>query len=994
MIRQSGNWVIGRNRANKQSSTPAPLPPCPPASCAPAPLLLCLLLAAFCLLLSVDARANDLSDFIGKRVVRVEVIVEGAPDLSTIEMQEQITVEAGQDYSPVRIHESLVRLHNAGLISGARVEGEASGPEGVVLKFLVRPQPRIENVLFEGDDNVPASELRARLNDLDTGQKLSTSAVWRGLGELQAYYSARGFYQASITPDIKLDPSGTRATVVYAINPGAQARLSSYNLGINGARIDLSEIEHALVEGEPFAQMDVQTEMDRLKEAYLKQDYLAVDVSTAIEPDPAGNRVAVTITLNSGPVVEVAVAGIEISEKKKREILPFYTRGSLDEFTLEDGRRRLEEYAQQQGYFFVEVNRPSPPDRSLPSVRLDYMVTTGRRYRLTDIDIEGLDAIPSKELQDQMQSKEASFIPFFGLNRGKTSDDILRQDTNLVLKRLRDLGYRRAQVDVLRGVSIDSERLLITFDIRQGPRTYIEEIGVRGNNVMAEDQLRERLEIEAGDPLVTSEVTGNADRLLAAYNREGYADAEVITELADLGNYDGQERVRLIYSINEGNRVRVLNVITRGTGLTDNGRLERDFYLFKKGDWLRADEMQETERVLYDTDAFSTVTISSRTVTQTAGGIEERDVSVDLVEAKRWLLIYGFGYQTSESMLKVPGLEFLNGARALIQLTNTNLLGKLYTGSTQLRVSQNELFGQVSFQNPRPFGIKWPALISFFGRRLAEETFRSDRYTMLLQVERRLSPDSLLYLSYNFERISIFDLQGSPEDIARNQMPIRLGRIGPSFARDTRDRASEPAEGTLTLGSLSLASTVFGGNEQFLKLLVEHNRYYRIKRFRDTVYSVSGRLGLGTPFGGRQTLPISERFFAGGARDLRGLDFEQAGPRDPAPVFNADGTPQLDENGDPVTALRPVGGNAVFIINNELRFPIYEILGGAVFSDTGNVFRRVRDFRPQDLTQTIGLGLRLATPVGPIRVDFGYLVFNKPEGLPRSQIHVSFGSTF
>ena len=141
-------------------------------------------------------------------------------------------------------------------------------------------------------------------------------------------------------------------------------------------------------------------------------------------------------------------------------------------------------------------------------------------------------------------------------------------------------------------------------------------------------------------------------------------------------------------------------------------------------------------------------------------------------------------------------------------------------------------------------------------------------------------------------------------------------------------------------------------------------------------------------------MPISERFFAGGARDLRGFDFEQAGPRDPVQARDADGNPLFDENGNPVTVLRPVGGNAILTINNELRFPIYELLGGAVFSDTGNVFRRVKDFRPQDLTQTFGFGLRLSTPVGPIRIDFGYLAFNKPSGLPRSQIHVSFGSTF
>ena len=181
--------------------------------------------------------------------------------------------------------------------------------------------------------------------------------------------------------------------------------------------------------------------------------------------------------------------------------------------------------------------------------------------------------------------------------------------------------------------------------------------------------------------------------------------------------------------------------------------------------------------------------------------------------------------------------------------------------------------------------------------------------------------------------------------------------------------------GAFTLGSLSIASTVLGGNEQFVKLVAEHSRYYPIRRFRETVYSISGRLGLATPFGGKQTLPISERFFAGGSRDLRGFGFELAGP------INL-------ETG------KPDGGNAVFIINNELRFPLVGILGGTVFSDTGNVFRRTKDFRPQNLTQTFGFGLRVKTPIGPVRIDFAFLVINKPPGAPTFRRQFSFGQTF
>jgi outer membrane protein insertion porin family len=302
-------------------------------------------------------------------------------------------------------------------------------------------------------------------------------------------------------------------------------------------------------------------------------------------------------------------------------------------------------------------------------------------------------------------------------------------------------------------------------------------------------------------------------------------------------------------------------------------------------------------------------------------------------------------------------------------------LGKLYTGSLQLRASRSELLGQVSFQNPRPFGYDYPAQFSIFARRLAEKSFRSDRYTSILQVERRLSPESIAYINYTFERIKIFDLQTSLDEIERNRRPIRLGRVGVSYARDTRDNAFDSTRGTFTFGSLSFASTVFGGNEQFIKFNAEHTRYYPIKLLRNTVFLTSARVGLAAPFGGRDSLPISERFFGGGSRDLRGFGFEEAGPRD-------------------ATTGRPLGGNALLVINNELKFPITGILGGAVFSDTGNVFRRMKDFRPQKLSQSLGFGILAKTPIGPVRVDIAFLVFNRPAGEPVMRRHFTFGQTF
>ena len=965
-----------------------------PFALRPSALAFCALL--FAVILLPSAMASDVGDFLGRRVTKVDVVIEGAPNSNATEMKSMLDVAPDQDYSPVRIHDSLLRLYRSGLISGARVEASIDGPNGVAVRFVVKPQARIENVMFEGTPQFPANELRARLNQLDPGERLSLGAVTRGLGDLTAYYSARGYLQSKISYDIRLDATSTRAVVVYNIAPGEQAKVSSYKVTVKGTEIDLSKVKPSIATGQPFSQTLVQEATDHIKEAYLKQDYLAARVSVNTTQDPDTNSVAININVETGPKVEIEVVGLTIEAKEKNKVLPFYTQGGVDDFTLEEGRRSLLDYAQRHGYFFAEVTRPDTPDLSAPSVKLTYKVEPGGRYKLSDIDIHGVDAIPSKTLQDQMKTKVSSPIPFIR-GRGVTSDDMLRQDANLISKRLRSLGYRRANVDVRRGVSLKGEGLIITFDVDQGPRTYVEDIVMRGNELMTTGELSQHVSIKPGDPLVEAVVTSDSDRLLASYTNPGFASAEVVYEAVDLGRIDGQDRVRLVFNVKEGNRVRIRGVTTRGNAVTKTGRLTDDFYLFKTGDWLRADLIQETERDLYETNAFNSVTVSSDAVGQTVSGIEERDVTVNLLESKRRDVVYGLGYQTNTSDTKtIPGLGFLGGLRGLTQLTYSNLFGMLYTGTTQIRVSQNELFGQLSFQNPRPFGTRLPTLISFFARRLGEKDFRTDRYTANLQIEKRYSTDLIAYFSYYFERISIFDLPPdfSVEEIQRNAQPIRLGRIGPSFIWDRRDNKFDPTTGSLTLGSFFVAFTALGGNEQFVKFYIEHARFYPIRRFRDTVVLVSGRLGLAAPFGGKDSLPISERFFGGGSRDLRGFGFEEAGPQTVVRKRDIDGNIETDANGNPILVLSPLGGNGYLVLQNELRFPIWGPLGGAVFSDTGNVFARVRDMKPSNLTETVGLGFRVKTPIGPVKFDYGFLVWNKPPGVSRSHKHFSIGQTF
>jgi outer membrane protein insertion porin family len=199
--------------------------------------------------------------------------------------------------------------------------------------------------------------------------------------------------------------------------------------------------------------------------------------------------------------------------------------------------------------------------------------------------------------------------------------------------------------------------------------------------------------------------------------------------------------------------------------------------------------------------------------------------------------------------------------------------------------------------------------------------------------------------------------------------------------RDRRDSPFDPTSGSFTTLDMSVVARTLGGSENFLRFFGEHQRLYKVTPLPGAVFALDTRLGLAWPYGRSFALPISERFFAGGSTTLRGFGFEQAGPRDPDP----------DRPGQ----TRPQGGNALAILNAELRFPILSALrlGGAVFYDGGNIFARVSDFSFRDFAHTLGFGLRIRTPIGPLRLDFGVLVGRKP-GVPRTQLHVTFGNPF
>ncbi len=1099
------------------------------------------------------ASALDVGDYEGREIAVVEIVFDGSPrdEVAEAEFLTLLRVAPGDEYAAVRVRDSLQELFASGRVANARVEvvdegaavsgngSQGAGGRPVRLRFIIKRQPRVAEVLLElgAITGTPISEdeLRGRLNMLEPGARATEQSLRTNADLIQAYLRDRGFYQAEVEFTSQLDASGTRATITYLVKPGVQARVAAFNINVQG--FDAARVRPTLVlqTGSPFTRTALGEDIGRIRNAIIALGYLAPQLKDSqVSLDSPTNRITINVTGGIGPKVEVRVPDLKLKEKELRDLLPVKREGNLDWSVIVEGERRLRNKLQRDGYFFAQpeavctVTPPLAVDGDLTqngtpemcetlnateltgrTVTVTYNVERGRRFKLTDIRIEGTSQLTIEDVKDDLRTQEANafgFIPYLGYGRGITSNEALEEDANAIEARLRDLGYRRANVTVRQGASLNGEDLIITFAVNEGPLTRLAGVEVRGNQIYTEAQLRNELRTVTGAPFSRSQARADGDRVLNLYASNGYIDAQLdfsIVALPDKILPDGkrEEQVRLVYTIrNEGDKVFINRILVNGNVLTKREAITGAIPL-EEGEVLRADQIAESERVLYATDAFRQVIIRTEPAGETASGFKKRDVIIDVEELKPRILSYGGGFSTD------------NGPLGFVDIRNVNLFGNLRQGGFRVRGSRRQQTVRLEYFDPRfrrygegqfspltisaqytrdstitrffrstidrgTFGIVQRLdangnPIDEFGNTVREPTI--NRFTFNIETQRVIDRDtrSILFLRYSYEDVRLFYINSLLiQPILQPDRAVRISRFGAAFVRDTRekcvdnnsrllqlnerDNSNDPCEYSSTDATngdflsldYSLAIRQLGGNISFNKLQATYRRYYRIKKARGTVLAGNMTLGLASIFDPRDrdgnnvidevdlTLPISERFFSGGSTTLRGFGYEEAGPR----MVICPGSPGLvvegmtgicragiyfNSKGEQVTLhpfTVPLGGNAVANLNLEARVPLTKAFQIVPFYDGGNVFTRVGDLFGRNTQQggdttsanlraqwsnTVGLGLRIKTPIGgALSVDYGFLLdppeFLIPQSdggiaifrLKRGQVHFRFTQSF
>jgi outer membrane protein assembly factor BamA len=256
--------------------------------------------------------------------------------------------------------------------------------------------------------------------------------------------------------------------------------------------------------------------------------------------------------------------------------------------------------------------------------------------------------------------------------------------------------------------------------------------------------------------------------------------------------------------------------------------------------------------------------------------------------------------------------------------------------------------------------------------------FAIDRRGVSIQQEKQLGNSYVWNYGYRYERARTFDpLLGA----AHNEF-VAVSPLTSTFTREGRDEALDASRGSFVSQAFSYSPSWLGSDVSFSKYYGQYFHYVPLQTARRKpftneilrprlVYAVGARLGLEHGFGG--PVPASERFYAGGSTTLRGFEQNAVGPIGAGRI--------------------PTGGEALLVLNNELRFPFVSIVDGVVFVDVGNVFAKASNFSFADLRESAGFGVRLRTSWFLLRGDYGFVLDPRP-GERTSRFYFSIGQAF
>lgn len=689
---------------------------------------------------------------------------------------------------------------------------------------------------------------------------------------------------------------------------------------------------------------------DDLKRLYLLGFFSDIKIDTQDYKD--GLKVIVSVV--ERPIIEkITFSGmnlITMKDDKLKQQLKSRESQYLDYPSLVEDVRILEKIYEKMGYSQADITYKVDLDEQNNKAKIEFTAVEGRKVRIKDIIISGNKSFSRGRILKLLKTKRAWFF-----NAGVLKDEVLTED----IARIKSFYQREGFTDVVVDYEVkpDAKKtylLFITIRINEGRKYLVGSVIVKGNKDISEKEIISRLtDCIPGKVFSQEAMKKDITSIQGLYFDRGYISAQV-QESTIINSASG--RVDITYAITENQVVYVDKIKIRGNIKTKDVVIRRELRIHP-GEKFDGEKLRRSKERLTNLGYFDEVSYD----TEDTKKPDQKNLVVDVKETKTGAFSFGGGYSTVDQFV------------GFIEVEQKNFDWRnwpYFTGAGQTlkaRASIGNLSNGFDLSFTEPWMFDYPVSFGFdVYRRMHDrndETGYGYDETVTggdLRLGKELSEYLRGDLVYRLDQVDISNLATTNSQDLKDEAagsPYLVSVITPSLTYDSRDNVFDTRKGDLLTGSFDFAG--LGGDKNYLKFFGRASHYFPMPR--GAVLELRGRLGLANPYGNTEKMPISERFFAGGAYTIRGYEERKVGP--------------VDSN------LDPLGGASMAVGNIEYTYPLFSFLKVAAFYDVGNVWEKMGDiFSNKDANGVqnsggfksgIGLGLRIKTPIGPIMLDYG-----------------------
>ena len=613
------------------------------------------------------------------------------------------------------------------------------------------------------------------------------------------------------------------------------------------------------------------------------------------------------------------------------------------------------------------------------------------------LEIHGNDAYKSGQLRDLLRTHGSSFWKPWKKN--PLRNDFIRSDRLTLATFYRRHGYLEARIDSVTILPVgESSKSDVHFYLTEGPRAVVTSINMEGLGPVSEAEFRKTLRYKEGSPLDFPILEASRDSIVYAYADRGHVLAVVVDSLAIENN-----RASLFYRVVPGPKVYLNAVQVEGTQRTRPHYVSREM-IVKPGDPLRRSKLILSQQRVYDSGLYSDVQMSIGPPDTTT---LRSDVFVTVREQKMGWVDAGIGYGTVDQIRLTGQWGQRNIFRSAMRFVVTGKLGILVR-----REFATTDFGDrridVALTDPWPLGVRVQTTLGGYAdyQPIVQETdaYPIRTYGGSIVFASPFLRDVRSYVSYEIRNTD-------SSSVATQSQSYTTNRIAFISEWDTRLDIFNPKKGQDVTGKVEFVAGAAKGSGGFTNLSLQGVKYATVRKHSIVAARVRG--GVLEPWGPvpgpdptlsippeLAKIPSEERFRTGGASTVRGYLENEFGTREVV----------VDSTGRTQAVIR--GGQVVLLASIELRFPLLWIFSGAAFFDGGNVWERPEDIKPSkifsfaggagynDMRYSGGVGLRIGTPVGPIRFDYGWKIRSaRTPSEPdlsdrRGEFHFSLGNPY